>query len=163
MESLPAFFRTVTYHPLTVHFPIVLLLLATVLQLLSPWIKARRLWLKLTAGVLWAGTAAAWLAIYTGSEADGIVSRTLCDPTVLKAHENAAFVSGYLFLAASVLTAIRLLGWWPALGRWWYGISLAILLTGSGYLTYVGHQGARLVYQQAAGVYVPTKDCREWE
>jgi uncharacterized membrane protein len=163
MESLPAFFRAETYHPLTVHFPIVLLLLATVLQLLQPWIKAQKLWLKLSAGILWAGTAAAWLAIYTGDQADGLVSRTLCDPTVLKAHENAAYVTGYLSLAGSLLLGLRLWNRWPALHRWAYALTVALLLTGSGYLTYVGHQGAKLVYQQAAGVYVPAEDCKEWE
>lgn len=163
MGELPEFLRTVTYHPLTVHFPLVLLLLATVLHALQPWISAQNLWHKLTTIILLLGTAMAWLAVYTGSQADGLVSRTLCDPTVLKDHENTAYLASYIFSAASALLLLRNWALLHSYRRWIYGLSLALLLTGSGYLGYVGHQGARLVYQQAAGVYVPAEDCREWE
>ena len=42
------------------------------------------------------------------------------------------------------------------------GILVFLLLAGSGTLAYVGHLGAELVYQQAAGVNIPSKDCSEF-
>jgi uncharacterized protein (DUF2237 family) len=35
-------------------------------------------------------------------------------------------------------------------------------LVGSGFLIYTGHLGASLVYQQAAGVHIPSDDCSEF-
>ncbi|MGO1586219.1 MAG: DUF2231 domain-containing protein, partial [Mesonia sp.] len=46
---------------------------------------------------------------------------------------------------------------------WIKRLTLILLLIGNGFLMYVGHLGATLVYQQAAGVYVPTEDCQEFE
>lgn len=37
-----------------------------------------------------------------------------------------------------------------------------LMLIGSGYLVYIRHLGAQLVYQQAAGVYHPSEDCSEF-
>jgi len=41
-------------------------------------------------------------------------------------------------------------------------IILILVITGSGFLSYTGHLGAGLVYQQAAGVYTPSEDCNEF-
>lgn len=35
-------------------------------------------------------------------------------------------------------------------------------MIGSGILIYTGHLGATLVYQQAAGVHIPSEDCSEF-
>ena len=165
MDTVPDFWRTEVYHALSVHFPIVLLLLATVLQVVLAFFSRGRYhsWRYMGTGLLVSGTIAVWIAIYTGSQADGIVSRKICDPTVLKAHENAAYATGYIFLAATML---NLLGWFvrrnliKTVLHW--GVPI-LLMVGSGYLFYTGHQGAMLVYQQAAGVYQPSGDCKEFE
>lgn len=165
MDQIPDFWRTEVFHPLSVHFPIVLLLLATALQVVLTFLPREkyRAWWYMGTGLLVLGTISAWIAIYTGSQADGIVSRQICDPTVLKAHENAGYTTGYLFLIASIMQ----LGWWfirhqqiKNLLRWVLPIMMVV---GAGYLTYTGHQGATLVYQQAAGVYQPSDDCKEFE
>lgn len=102
MNELPEFFRTEVYHPLFVHFPIVLLLIATLFKIVSLWSK------KVTYSeggsiLLILGVISVWIAVYTGDQADGIVSRQLCDPTVLKEHENLATTTAWIFSMALVL------------------------------------------------------------
>ena len=87
--------RTELWHPLVVHFPIALLLIGTLFRLGGAVVSRthRRLAFLRPAGqaLLALGTAGAWVAVYTGSLADSIVVRSLCDPTVLESHENLAY------------------------------------------------------------------------
>lgn len=161
MESPPEFWRTVVFHPLSVHFPIVLTLLTTLFTALgllnrkSPFLQAAYL-------LVWLTAASTWLAVYTGNLADGEVARTLCDPTVLKDHENAAYVIAWLTTAATALATLHRYRLILRFQRWLRLSVFVLLLLSSGYVAYVGHLGARLVYQQAAGVYQPSEDCREF-
>lgn len=157
----PSFWRTEIWHPLTLHFPIALLLLATVTKQVALLLQGNSalFWQRAGAYLLYAGCLSAWLSIYTGGLAEGIVSRKICDPTILKDHEIAAYNLAYLFSAATVLELglrfnlikfqIKVLHWSVVL----------LMLAGSGFLIYAGHLGARVVYQQAGGVLVPTSDC----
>ena len=159
--SDPTFWRTEIWHPLSVHFPIALLLLATIAKLLALFLRKGQadFWHRGGAYLLYAGTLLAWLSIYTGDMADGIVSRKLCDPTVLKDHEIAAFNLAYAFSAATALE----LGLRLNLVRFKTGllqvVVVLLMVVGSGFLAYAGHLGARVVYQQAGGVNVPASDC----
>lgn len=154
--------RTEMWHPVTVHFPIALLLGATFCLLPSfclPEVSGKQ-WRNATTGMLLAGCAAAWIGIYTGDLADGIVSRKICDPTVLKDHEIASFRMAWLFSAA---TALSVLGFTSLIRIRWKRmlnyVVLLLMLVGSGYLIYTGHLGATLVYEQGAGVNKPSADC----
>lgn len=161
MKEQPGFWRDEIWHPLSVHLPIALLLFATLFYLIG-FISKKGFWSDMGKVLLLIGTLSAWVAVYTGDMADGIVSRKLCDPTILKQHENNAYMVGWLFTAASVLVMVD---YWGVLRSWRTLLSLAIIIccfTGSGYLVYTGHQGASLVYQQAAGVYTPSEDCLEF-
>jgi uncharacterized membrane protein len=153
--------RTELWHPLTVHFPVALLLFATVAKLIAlPLSPASAVfWKQMGSFLLYAGALAAWVSIYTGDLADGIVSRKLCDPTVLKDHENAAYNLAYIFSAATLLDFTLLLNF---INRNRQGLSvllLLLMLTGSGFLVYAGHSGAKVVYEQAGGVNIPASDC----
>lgn len=160
MAEIPEFLRTEVYHPLSVHFPIVLLLMAALFKLISLW-SAKITWSHGGRVLLILGVIGIWIAIYTGDLADGIVSRQLCDPTVLKDHENFAYTTAWIFTAGLLLEILR--NFVEALKSKIFHILLVLLLlTGSGFLTYVGHLGAELVYQQAAGVYTPSEDCSEF-
>mgnify|MGYP006198680359 CR=1 FL=1 len=75
------------FHPLSVHFPIALLIVATVFKLLAFFFK-NLVWQEAGSYLLYVGIVTCWIAIYTGDLADGAVGRTLCDPTVLKDHEK---------------------------------------------------------------------------
>ena len=163
MNQLPDFWRTEVFHPLSVHFPIAILLVAFLFKLIALG-SAKDLWKQGGTFLLLLGTIGVWIAIYTGNLADGIVSRKICDPTVLKEHQNLAYVTAWLFTASLLIdllkfSKIRFLTQKKSL------LSILCIITlsiGSGYLMYVGHLGATLVYQQGAGVYHPSEDCAEF-
>ncbi|HKK39874.1 MAG TPA: DUF2231 domain-containing protein [Cryomorphaceae bacterium] len=158
MNQLPDFWRTEVFHPLSVHLPIALLLMATFFKLVSLWNNGET-WNKGGSILLFVGVIGGWISIYTGNLADGIVSRELCDPTVLKDHENASLVTVWLFTSVVLIEMIH-----GFLQKAWLKLLMVMtMLIGSGFLGYTGHLGATLVYQQAAGVYVPSSDCEEFE
>ncbi len=163
MDQLPDFWRTEVFHPLSVHFPIALLLVAFLFKLIALG-SSKEVWKQGGTILLVLGTLGIWIAIYTGNLADGIVSRRICDPTVLKDHQNMAYVTAWLFSASLLLdllkfTKIKIITNKLKLLSIFCILTLAI---GSGYLMYVGHLGAKLVYQQGAGVYQPSEDCVEF-
>ena len=164
---MPDFFwRAEMWHPVTVHFPIALLLAATFSFLVSFFLSGlrRKSWQQAAIGVLFAGIAGAWVGIYTGDVADGIVARKICDPTVLKDHENASFMMAWLFSAATVLSVLLMTNHTPASWRKLLSyLILVLMIAGSGYLVYTGHLGATLVYNQGAGVNMPAEDCSGFE
>jgi len=161
MDQLPDFWRTEIFHPLSVHFPIALLALGTIFLIFGYFSRKRNI--SFSAKILLvSGTLAAWISVYTGSLADGIVSRQICDPTVLKDHENGAFAVAWLFTASSALILVDYFRAFRKAQRALQIIIIALTLAGSGFLIYTGHLGAKLVYQQAAGVYKPSDDCSEF-
>ncbi|TBW28899.1 DUF2231 domain-containing protein [Gramella sp. KN1008] len=160
MNEIPEFWRTEVFHPLSVHFPIVLLLLAFLFKLIALW-SARITWEQGGRFLLILGVIGVWIAVYTGDLADGIVSRNLCDPTILKDHENLALATAWIFTAALLLELI--ITYVDLFKTRVISIILVIILgAGSVVLSYTGHLGAQLVYQQAAGVFVPSQDCNEF-
>lgn len=166
MDQVPDFWRTEVWHPLSVHFPIVLLSSSSLARIVDLFLSGgnKKIWKYMSRVFLYAGVVTAWASIYTGALADSEVTRSLCDPTVLESHENAAYTLAYLFSAAALLDLltffpISILKYSPLKET----VIIVLLLTGSGYLVYVGHLGATLVYQQGAGVYKPSKDCHEFE
>lgn len=161
MTELPEFWRTEIWHPLVVHFPIALLLVASLFKVLNLFLKGQT-WKRGGSALLLLGTFGAWIAIYTGNLADGIVSRALCDPTVLKAHENSAYTLAWLFTAAFLLDAAHVFKLFKSYAKWLKLIVIILMLIGSGFIVYTGHLGAKLVYQQGAGVYMPSEDCVEF-
>jgi uncharacterized membrane protein len=160
MAQLPEFLRTETWHPLVVHFPIVLLMVATVFKLIFVFNK-REVWDYAGSYLLYTGVIAAWIAVYTGGLADAVVVRKLCDHIVLENHENLAYILSILFTVASALDIF-----WRFLPKFKIMIIqliiVVIMISGTAVLNYAGHLGASLVYQQAAGVYVPSENCEEF-
>ena len=161
MNEIPEFLRTEVWHPLSVHFPIALLLIATLFKCFAIFSKAKT-WQNTGSFLLYLGTIGAWVSIFTGDMADGIVSRELCDPTVLKDHENAAWMVVWLFSAASLIDILRISKIVSLKSKFIRAVAVLLMLVGSGFLMYTGHLGAKLVYQQGAGVYQPTEDCGEF-
>lgn len=162
MEVFPDWIRTEVFHALSVHFPIAFLILATLVKIIAQFTKGHFL-SSCGSLLLYLGTLTAWLAIYTGDLADGKVSRSLCDPTVLKSHENAAYYLAYAFTAATALDLALIFGRLKRFHKITSAGIVILMLTGSGFLVYMGDLGASLVYQQAAGVSVPSEDCKEFE
>jgi uncharacterized membrane protein len=165
--DVPSMWRVELLHPLLVHFPIALLIVGAGLRfagalrhrfpVVAPVLPGARI-------ILLLGTLGAWAAVYTGTLADAAVARTLCDPTVVEAHERWAYWVAGLFTTA---VAVDGLLWWSDPDRWIRRALIALLagclLAGSATLLYVGHLGAQLVYQQGAAVYDPGPDCAAFE
>ncbi len=163
MVQLPDFWRTEVFHPLSVHFPIGLLFTSFFFKIISLKYK-REVWTMGSLILLLLGTVGLWIAVYTGELADGIVSRQLCDPTVLKEHQNMAYTCSWIFTSAVIIESLRrfdfvivrvksiILNW----------LSIIVISAGVLVLGYVGHLGATLVYQQSAGTYQPSNDCSEF-
>ncbi|GAB3533706.1 hypothetical protein GCM10027443_19600 [Pontibacter brevis] len=155
------FWRTEMWHPLTLHFPISLLLLATFAKVVALFLRSSQglFWHRAGAYLLYAGCLMAWVSIYTGDMADGMVSRKLCDPTVLKRHEIAAYNLAYLFSAATALELGLRLNLIKAKVKWLQAVVVLLMVAGAGFLIYTSHLGATVVYEQAGGVNVPASDC----
>lgn len=167
MDGIPSMWRVELWHPLLVHFPLALLLVGTALRLIGAF-RGRYTGLQFLVPsgrlLLVLGTIGAWAAVYTGSLADAEVVRSLCDPTVVEAHENWAYWVASLFTGGLLVDAL-LWADWAALGLRG-GLTILLvgcLLAGSAGLVYVGHLGSRLVYQQAAAVHHPAPDCAAFE
>lgn len=141
---------------MVVHFPVALLIIATLFKLIST-VKPDLTWARSYLVLLIIGVAGAWVAVYTGNLADGEVSRTLCDPTILKDHENSSYATAWIFSAALILSFLE-----KTVAKLKV-VFLPLLIAGSGFLFYTGHLGASLVYQQAAGVHTPDEDCSDFE
>lgn len=157
----PTFWRTEVWHPLTLHFPITLLLLATMVKLTAAFLRpdAAIFWHRAGAYLLYGGCLTAWVSIYTGNMADGIVARKICDPTVLKDHQIAAYNLAYLFSAATALELGLRLNLIKVKIKVLRIVVVLLMGAGAVFLIYAGHLGARVVYQQAGGVNVPASDC----
>ncbi|MEG9328371.1 DUF2231 domain-containing protein [Salinimicrobium catena] len=162
MEQVPDFWRTEVFHPLSVHFPIALLVVAFLFKIIALRYR-REVWERGGSVLLGLGVIGIWVAIFTGNLADGIVSRKICDPTVLKDHENYAWITAWLFTTGAAIDFLRYIKLPLFKSRVFLVVVLLILTGSTALLTYVGHLGATLVYQQAAGVYVPSGDCAEFE
>lgn len=167
MTELPSLWRTELWHPMVVHFPIVLLIGAAFLRSFSKFFKSENeaFLIKTSRLSLFVGIITVWIAVYTGTLADAIVVRELCDPTVLEDHENAGYTIGILFTIVALfdLGAIKFLRereFLNSLSEW---VIIATLLIGAAYVGYSAHLGASLVYQQGAAVYEPTVGCSEFE
>lgn len=155
------FWRTEVWHPLSVHFPIVFLLSATFVNLTAVFINQNKgiAWRRAGDVLLYCGCITVWISIYTGNMADPIVARKICDPTILKTHELAAYNVAYLFSAAAIIAACKMyFKTNPKMIVLKYLIAV-LMLAGTGFLLYTGHLGASLVYQQGAGVNQPDADC----
>lgn len=162
MEQLPDFWRTEVFHPLIVHFPIALLLVAFLFKIIALKYK-REVWERGGTVLLGLGVLSVWAAIFTGGLAEDIVSKNLCDPAVLEEHQNLAWVTAWLFTSGLVIDLLRYIKV-PLFKNIVFLIAVLLVLTGgSALLVYVGHLGATMVYQQGAAVHTPSPDCAEFK
>jgi uncharacterized membrane protein len=130
-------------HPMVVHFPIVLLLGATLLLGLLALGKPVE---RLTFWVLGTGVASAWLGLYTGSLAEDHAEDVWHVPEqVIENHERGGQITLALFLLAFVLLWVSRY----RLPRLWRTTALAVAVAGSAALVYTGHEGGEIVYEYA--------------
>lgn len=150
-------------HPLIVHFPVALLLVAPLLILLALVVRAHRRGLLLAALVLMAvGTATTWIAVETGEAAGKLADRTPEVNAVLEHHEELAESTRAIFTVLTLVFAGMVLG--PVLLRREPGevvtVALALLFlavygAGTLVLSNTAHNGGRLVHELGVRSMMP--------
>ncbi len=135
-----------TMHPLVVHFPVVLLPVAFLLQLLSFFYRKEGVHLAVWLCLL-LGFAGAWIAgEYVHPHTHGLSAQA---QWVLDQHDRFADWTVWLSLAALVLKSITL---WLRRQVQAIEIAVALVLAGAAWsVTEAGHYGAQLVHVEGVG------------
>lgn len=152
---LPALPPWTGLHPLVVHFPIALLLVAPLLVLLSAILRRQRVGLGAAALVLMlVGTLAAFVAVSTGNAAGELAERTPGVAATLERHEELAETARTTF---ALLTGMFIVVYAAPLVRrreWPNGLYVALSLVflifyagGAMVLVNTAHLGGQLVHQ----------------
>ena len=142
-------------HPLIIHFPIALLIVAPVLVLLGTFIKGRgRVFLMSALVLMILGSIAAWFAVSTGEAASEFAERAGAAQSVLEEHEELAETTRAVFTVLTGVFMVIVVA--PLLFRKELARSIVIplnlaflLFYGAGILLLVNtaHQGGRLVHE----------------
>jgi len=151
-------------HPLIVHFPVALLLVAPVLVLLALVVRGHRRGLLLAALALMVlGTVASWVAVSTGEAAGKLADRSPEVNAVLEHHEELAETTRLVFtvltavFAALVLTPVVLKrepGELATIGL--AVLFLAVYGAGTLVLANTAHNGGRLVHELGVRALMPS-------
>ena len=153
-------------HPLVVHFPIALLLVALWPLVVGIVMRERgRPWLIASFLLTTLGTIAAWVAASTGEAAGELVERTPQIQAALERHEELGELVRNFFTVITLLFAAVLFGPGllhrqvaPRITR----IGLVVLLVAFGIgalaVVHAGHEGGRLVHEFGArSLVAPTE------
>lgn len=154
--------RVELIHPLIVHFPVALLMTATGIWFLAlvadglhrnSSAKAMR---RGSCFLLGLGLIAGLVALKTGELAEDTVNQIICDPTITKAHEDwadwamAIFAGG--LAAAGGAEFISMIGRFRSSLTPIRTVASIGFIAGAACLTWTGHLGGKLVYEQGAAV-----------
>jgi uncharacterized membrane protein len=145
-------------HPLVIHFPIALLLVAPLLVALGLAVRNGRRAYLVSALILMAlGTLGAYIAVSTGEAAGEIAEQTAGAEGLLEQHEELAEAARTVFTALTALFAALVAIPWlrkkEPQGRLFLAAHVAFLLLyvgGAVVLVNAAHLGGRLVHE--AGV-----------
>ena len=140
-------------HPLIIHFPIVLLLTAAVVDLIA-LARMRHKGLHLTSVCFYAaGALSAILTYFTGRIAADSVMLSSTANTLVTDHSDLALITTIFF---SVYALVRLIVWHRSrtqeVSRGLFAALILVGLAGYGLVQQTAERGARLVYEQAVGV-----------
>lgn len=151
-------------HPLIIHFPIALLLVAPLLLILGVALKnGRRAYLVSALVLMVVGTITTYVAVSTGEAAGELAEGVGSVGAMLERHEELAETSRAVFTVLTLLFAALIAV--PALmkrelqGPIFYiahGVFLAAYLGGSVLLANTAHEGGMLVHQAGVRAMVAT-------
>lgn len=142
-------------HPMIVHFPIALLLVAPILVILGMLLPRQGKGLFMAAFLLMLlGTVSTYIAVSTGEAAVELAEKSPSIERVLEAHEGLAETTQLIFTALTVIFAAIVFA--PSLfkrglaRKSFIALNVAFLLfysAGALVLVNVAHQGGRLVHE----------------
>ncbi len=142
-------------HPLVIHFPIALLMVAPLFVLLALVLRRHATQLSwATLALLVLGTIATWVAVSTGRAAGELAEHTDAINAVILRHEEMAETTRLVFTVLTLLYALvtfapgplrRLRR--PALALVTNAVFLVVLAGASLLVVSTAHQGGRLVHQ----------------
>jgi uncharacterized membrane protein len=133
------------YHPLIVHFPIVLLIVAAIMQIGVLFFRSKAYNYAVIALTL-AGFLGGLLAatLFHADPAPGINAKA---HEIFEMHENLAFATIWISGIASLFKIAGLFTY----KKWLEVVSLLLLLACATTVSIAGHHGAELVYKQGIG------------
>lgn len=142
-------------HPLVIHFPIALLLVAPILVLLGLAVPKHWTGFTVAALVLMAlGTVGASVAVSTGEAGAGLVERTEAISEVLEQHEDLAETTRTVFIVLTIIFTAIVLGpialrstLKPAVNVALNAAFLLLYAFGALLLANTAHEGGRLVHE----------------
>lgn len=134
-------------HPLVVHFPIVLLILAAITQLIGLFTLKRELgWVTLALAAL--GLVGAYVS---GSYAHPHTTDDISPRAALWLEEHEEYAAFTLWLAL-VGTGLKAASLFLLRGRWWAEVAVLLVLGGAaGTVSLAAHHGAQLVHLEGIG------------
>jgi uncharacterized membrane protein len=151
-------------HPLIIHFPVALLLVAPLFVVVGLAVRAHRRAFLVSALLLMVlGTTAAWVAVETGEAAGKLADRTPEVNAVLEHHETLAERTRLVFTVLTVVFAGLVLGA-PLLRRRepaeavtlaLAALFLAVYAAGALNLANTAHNGGRLVHELGVRALMP--------
>lgn len=134
------------YHPLVVHFPIVLLITAAVFQVLSFFFYRKELSVAALM-LLAAGVISVWLASNTFHGHAGELPEKI--NALFEEHERMADFTLWFSAAALV---VKLVSHFFTGRKWWSEAVVFVLLAGAAItVSIAGHHGAQLVHIEGVG------------
>lgn len=137
-------------HPLVVHFPIALLVIAVLFDMSRLLLKKQE-WLHHAVVALYTtGTIGLAAAFLSGRQAVNTVLVTGDAVPVVTSHEDWAL---YTLIFFTLFTLARFWSWWKELEKGWVRPALIFpALIGIGMLWFTGELGSKLVYIHGVGV-----------
>jgi uncharacterized membrane protein len=151
-------------HPLVIHFPVALLLIAPVFLLLSAFWRKHAVAFGIAALVLLVlGTAAAFVAVETGEAAAELADRTEAISAAIVQHQESAEQARNVFAVITILYALLLLavsGVFKRLAKSGVRMTVALVtcgavLAGSLQIAAAAHRGGLLVHKFGVHAMLP--------
>ena len=133
-------------HPITVHFPLALLVTALLLETLALLLR-RPQWHRLSLWNLGLGAAGALAAVLTGRQAMAAAKHSMEIYRIMELHERL----GYAVLALVILGAVCRIAARDHLAPRVRGVFWVLLAVACGLMGFSAHLGGRLVYEFGVG------------
>ncbi len=142
-------FDTSHLHPMIIHFPIALLLVGFLAEVVG-FILKKEFFTKAAFYLLILGTLGVVAAYITGDIAGDGVSETGQLKNALETHEHAAQLTLWLMVGAAIIRIA--LVWMKKFDGVFKYVALVLFLAGTLSVVRTGYYGGELVYKHAAGV-----------